>query len=620
MSLIKRKNLFFINHNKKVVFLSWQKKAGASILSIKESNDGFNFYPSRKKPIIAAKTKAKENINKCQNFYIAKLGEKYFLTYEKAAWGAAKVFGATSLNLSKWTVLGALSGIKHSGAVVPDFFYDDERIMYTGKKNINIAYSKDLKKWREEKKIVLKTRSSKFDSNKMIPASAFVKNNEIILLYYHLGKNKKYSIGLAIFDYDNPEKLLHRSQDPVWQQTEKGKIKPLGIAEIDGKFVSYWEGEKGEIFLTILPPVCHGQQGAKITLKRIKDNPILSPIHDNAWEAVAAFNPTVFEHGGKVHILYRAMGHEAISTVGYAVSKDGVSIDERHDAPIYVPRKDFEGVSGVIFDKDITPKYMSGGGWGGCEDPRATVIDDKVYLLYAAFNGYHEPQIAISSISLKDFQNKDWRNWTMPVLITCSRLDSKNPKATRHIRKDRPGCEHTGEKDAAILPEKINGKYVIFHRIWPNIVIDFVDSLNFDGNNFLRGEHMIKIRPEMWDSLKIGLASTPVKTRDGWLLIYNAVDKRDGSKYKIGAMLLDLKDPAKVICRCSNPILEPEEYYENHGLKPGIVFAGGAIIKDGTLFVYYGGSDQHACIATHDAEDFIKQLKDDGSPKMKRII
>ncbi|MBU4375198.1 hypothetical protein KKH38_01705, partial [Patescibacteria group bacterium] len=163
MSLIKRKNLFFINHNKKVVFLSWQKKAGASILSIKESNDGFNFYPSRKKPIIAAKTKAKENINKCQNFYIAKLGEKYFLTYEKAAWGAAKVFGATSLNLSKWTVLGALSGIKHSGAVVPDFFYDDERIMYTGKKNINIAYSKDLKKWREEKKIVLKTRSSKFD-------------------------------------------------------------------------------------------------------------------------------------------------------------------------------------------------------------------------------------------------------------------------------------------------------------------------------------------------------------------------------------------------------------------------------------------------------------------------
>jgi len=85
-------------------------------------------------------------------------------------------------------------------------------------------------------------------------------------------------------------------------------------------------------------------------------------------------------------------------------------------------------------------------------------------------------------------------------------------------------------------------------------------------------------------------------------------------------MLLDLKDPAKVICRCSNPILEPEEYYENHGLKPGIVFAGGAIIKDGTLFVYYGGSDQHACIATHDAEDFIKQLKDDGSPKMKRII
>ncbi|MCD6179036.1 MAG: hypothetical protein J7K39_03945, partial [Bacteroidales bacterium] len=137
---------------------------------------------------------------------------------------------------------------------------------------------------------------------------------------------------------------------------------------------------------------------------------------------------------------------------------------------------------------------------------------------------------------------------------------------------------------------------------------------------FLRGEHLIKIRPQMWDSAKIALAAAPIKTAEGWLLIYNAVDKKDSARYKIGAMLLDLKDPKKVICRCSHPILEPEEDYENNGLKHGIVFAGGAIIKNGTLFVYYGGSDQHSCIATYNANDFLRELKKDSSPSLVKVI
>lgn len=612
----KKKNLFFFVANKKINFLFEEKQK--KLLRLQESSDGSSFTTTKKRPVIKTK-KTKENLDRCSDFRVSLLENKYLLTYKKKIGSAFKVYSAISKNLTNWEIQGILKGMKFSGVIVPDFFYDRDRVMYSGEKNIKISYSEDIKKWREEKKILLKTRPGKFDSAKIIPAMAILKNNEILLFYYALDKAKKYSIGLATFSADNPEKLLSRSAKPVWTQTSKEKIMPLSMVELDDKVVVYWETLDGEIFNVVLPPVYPGQKGVQIRLAKLSDNPIMSPLSENSWEAVAAFNPTVFEHDGKIHILYRAMGHEAISTVGYAVSSDGINIDERLSNPIYVPRAEFEGVAGVEFDCHTTPKYMSGGGWGGCEDARVTVIDNKVYILYAAFNGHQEPEVAISSIPLKDFMARKWTNWTMPQLITCSRVETKNPKAVKYVKLDRPGVKYTGEKDATILPEKVDGKYVIFHRIWPNIVVDFVDSLDFDGKTFLRGEHIIPVRPDMWDSFKICIAATPIKIKEGWLVIYNAVDKKDMSKYKLGAMILDKNNPTKVLYRSSQPILEPEEHYENGGLKYGIVFAGGALIKDGELYVYYGGSDQHTCIATHDLADFVAKLKKDGKASLEKI-
>ena len=111
------------------------------------------------------------------------------------------------------------------------------------------------------------------------------------------------------------------------------------------------------------------------------------------------------------------------------------------------------------------------------------------------------------------------------------------------------------------MPEKINGQYVVFHRIWPDILIDYTSDLNFDGKNkFLSKTGHAKIKPRKmhWDSQKIGIGATPLKTYAGWLLIYQAVGKQDGSKYKIGAMLLDMQNPAKVVARAHVPILEPK--------------------------------------------------------------
>jgi len=234
--------------------------------------------------------------------------------------------------------------------------------------------------------------------------------------------------------------------------------------------------------------------------------------------------------------------------------------------------------------------YVSGGGgMGGCEDPRLTKIDNRVYLTYVAYDGVQPPRVALSSIKYNDFLNKKWA-WEKPVLISPPDLVDKN---------------------ACILPEKINGKYVIFHRVFPNILIDYVDDLDFDGKTrWLEGHFKIPVRAlsSDWDSLKVGCGPPPLRTKDGWLLIYHAVGCCQGYHYKIGAMLLDIKDPTNVLARSSKPILEPHASYENEGWKSGVVYpCGAAIIKD-RLFVYYGGADTVVCVASARLDDFLKEL------------
>jgi predicted GH43/DUF377 family glycosyl hydrolase len=226
---------------------------------------------------------------------------------------------------------------------------------------------------------------------------------------------------------------------------------------------------------------------------------------------------------------------------------------------------------------------------GGCEDPRLTRIDERVYMTYVAYDGRNPPRVALSSIHINDFLDKKW-NWKKPVLISPP---------------------HIVDKNACILPGKINGKYVIFHRVYPNILIDFVDDLDFDGKTrWLTGQYEIPVRAlsSDWDSHKVGAGPPPLKTKDGWLLIYQAVGKCDGYRYKIGAMLLDLKDPTKVIARSRKPILEPMARYENEGWKAGVVYPCGAAIINDRLFVYYGGADMVVCVASVKLNGFLEEL------------
>jgi beta-1,2-mannobiose phosphorylase / 1,2-beta-oligomannan phosphorylase len=319
-------------------------------------------------------------------------------------------------------------------------------------------------------------------------------------------------------------------------------------------------------------------------LTKIGCNPIIAPIPGHRWESRQTFNAAAFQLEGKVHLLYRAVGDDWVSRLGYAVSSDGISIEERLPQPVYTCNPIEDEMSRPL-PGDV-PNLSSGGMHIGCEDPRVTAIGDMIYMLFVAFDGYNIPRLALTSIKQADFLARRWR-WAQARIIS------------------KPGVI---DKSGALLPEKIDGKFVLFHRIFPDILIDFLDTLDFPGGKYLDGRYSIRVRPDKWDSRKIGAGPPPIKTRYGWLLIYYAVDDRDEHKYKIGAMLLDLKDPRMVLRRSSGPVLEPSAGYENNGHKSGVAYPCGAAVIGSRLFVYYGGADSVVCVATANLSRLLHNL------------
>lgn len=343
-------------------------------------------------------------------------------------------------------------------------------------------------------------------------------------------------------------------------------------------------------------------------LRKHHANPIIEPRAHLAWESKATFNPGAVEVGGKIHLLYRAIGDQDISVVGHAVSYDGLTIHERFDEPAYIPELIPDAKQRIAKRTNVSGIYASGGGWwGGSEDPRATYLkeDERVYMLYVAYDGWSPPRVALTSIGIDDFIKRNWNAWSQAKIISMPPEElAKNPRFADVV-----------DKNACLLPEKINGKYVVFHRIYPDILVDFVDNLDFE-DEYLKGEFKISPRPGYWDSRKVGAGAPPIRTKEGWLLIYQAVGNQDPGRYKIGAMILDMHDPTKVLYRSNQPVLTPQEWYENTGWKYGVVYPCGAVAKDGTLFIYYGGADSFVCVATANLDEFVEHLKKDGTAKL----
>ncbi len=563
-------------------------------LRVDISSDGFNFSSYGEEPVIKRKNGKRENAKDCSDFRISKLDKNYLLVYRLKTKKETCLCGALSKDLVHWEKIGKFSEIKETGVVVPDYKCDGEFVLYFGKKSIRIAFSKDFKTWRILKKPLLRLSGELLREDSSAKMGNVIITDEGILLIYYLIKGKKksakYSIRAVLFDKKDPEEPLWWSDRIIWQQAESQEpINPIGVIKRDDKLISYWQAESGAIFALSHPYLKLLQQDLKqpllsLIFKKFRENPILKPVAENAWESKLVLNPAAIYEEGKVHIIYRAVGDKNVSVFGYAASKDGIHIDERLKSPVYVFREPFETNSQA---PNCRSSYISGGGSGGCEDPKLTRIGDRLYMTYVAWDGSSPPRVALTSIKIDDFLNRKW-NWERPVSISP------------------PGEMH---KNWAIFPEKINGKYAVLHSLSPEILIDYVDSLEFDGNTHINSHYHPLGRKNCWDNYVRGVGPPPIKTEEGWLVLYHAMNNRDLGRYKLGAMILDLKTPTKTLCRSRAPLLEPDKLYENKGFKPGVVYACGAVVIDDRLFVYYGGADTVVCVAHTRLSLLLNQLK-----------
>jgi len=208
-------------------------------------------------------------------------------------------------------------------------------------------------------------------------------------------------------------------------------------------------------------------------------------------------------------------------------------------------------------------------------------------MFYTAYNNINAPRVAVTSILEKDFLAQNWK-WSAPRAISPL------------------GCSN---KDAVIFPEKIKGKYAALHRLNnKSIDIQYLPDLTFRKITLCQENNWIMPRPGMWDGEKVGINGAPIKTKDGWLMLYHGISPYD-KHYRFGALLLKLDKPEEVIARTRDPIFEPKTIYEKEGDVANVVFScGHALVKD-TLFIYYGGGDKVIGVATVNIHKLLKEVK-----------
>ncbi len=415
----------------------------------------------------------------------------------------------------------------------------------------------------------------RFDHDHVEVGSQPLKTKDGWLLFYSYiqhyfgGGERVFGIEAMLLDLEDPHNIVGKTKGPIMVPEEIYEkygivpdiVFPSGALLHPNNRVDIYYGAadtvcaRASLNLPDLLSAMLPERRVELAV-RAKENPILVPNPKNAWEKNAVFNAAAIDIDDTVRILYRAMGDDNTSVLGYAASKNGVKINDRLDVPAYVPREDFE------------MKRGSPTGNSGCEDPRITRIGNTLYMTYTAYDGVNTTRVALTTISIKDFLDERWDKWSKPVLTTP---------------------EHVNDKDMCLMPEKINGQYMIMHRIDPMICADFLDDLEFKKNKLTRCIEIMGPRPGMWDSKKIGIAGPPIKTKKGWLLIYHGVSKT--STYRLGAVLLDLKNPSIIISRSVDTILEPLERYEKEGIVRNAVFSCGQVVRGDSLFIYYGGAD-----------------------------
>lgn len=311
--------------------------------------------------------------------------------------------------------------------------------------------------------------------------------------------------------------------------------------------------------------------------KKFSENPILTA-EDYPGDAMYIFNPGAVKFKDEYLLMADIATLAQPLHIQIARSKDGKSF-KFDDKPIQWP------LSGDSFPEDCI------------YDPRITLIDDTYYIVYAS-NAAALRAVRIGIVKTKDFEKFE------RVAIASEK----------------------GNRNGVLFPEKINGLYCRMDRPFgdPRAAADIWLSYSPDLVFWGKSEYLMGPRRGLWDNGKIGAGAVPIKTDKGWLCIYHGTTMTGaGVIYRLGVVLLDLDNPAKIIARGEDAVLWPEYPFELNGRVGNVVFTCNAIVEpDGTVKIYYGAADTSIGLATAKLGDLIDAcfkknsfiLRPEGSP------
>jgi predicted GH43/DUF377 family glycosyl hydrolase len=337
-----------------------------------------------------------------------------------------------------------------------------------------------------------------------------------------------------------------------------------------------------------------------ITFTRHPENPIVVPGRYD-WRRAVTFNPGVLYDEGRFYLYERTAGslRPFHCFIGMLESDDGVHFTQVGEEPVWTPT-------------------MAGSEYGSVQDPRVVKIEGRYYMTYAfrpyAWNSHPTGVGVPESFEpvFPGFSGKPEDNMTRSgIAVSDDRVQ------WRHLAWATPA--DLDDRDVILFPEKINGRFALLRRPlqfvgpeygtdYPGIWICFSEDLETWSSPTLL------IKPEFaWEDNRIGGSTPPLRTEAGWLVFYHGVENQDPKTrrvcYRLGAMLLDLDDPTRVLARTSDFLMEPETYYERFGLYiPNVIFPTANVVKDGLVYLYYGVCDTAIALATVPLDDLVAQV------------
>ena len=343
-------------------------------------------------------------------------------------------------------------------------------------------------------------------------------------------------------------------------------------------------------------------------VRRFPENPLLRPADIQPsrpdWRVECLLNPGVFRFNGKTCLLVRVaerppqregfVSFPLLSESGEARVLEFDLKDSRldtsdprvllYDGVHYLTTlshlRIFTSDDGIRFREDRVHPPLHGRGdyeTFGIEDCRVAQLDGIFYLTYTA--------VSPNGVAVGMRSTLDWKQFHEYGLIFPPH-----------------------NKDCALFEEKIGARYFALHRpSSPEIGGNYIwlaqspDLLHWGGHVCLA-----RARPGMWDSVRVGAGAAPIRTQAGWLEIYHGANEKE--RYCLGALLLDLKQPWKVIARSKDPIMEPSVPYEQTGFFGNVVFTNGHLTDEDTVTIYYGASDSVICGAQFSIAEILSRL------------